>query len=193
VDSIESRRLREIWKYGQAYKRPEYRMGEERMAQAKRVLSERKDLRKSLLDVGCGRGEVLKMASELEYGWVRGVDPIEVPDHDGFVYQGSVLEIPEWLGEFETVTCFDVMEHLLPEDSELAVKAMERVATRRMVLTISNLPDMFGPFMGLGHLHINLQPYEKWDVDLSRWLREWRVVWRKDLGTSINQMWEATR
>lgn len=172
MESLEERRAAEVAKYVKAYQFPVYRLGEDRGLIVKELLCERPDLRASYLDVGCGRGESLEIAKKIGYGLVVGVDVVEVAPDGLVVIKAPAWNLPFEDNGYETVTCFDVMEHLLPEDAELAVREMARVAERRLVITISNLEDIFGKFLGVGHLHINRRPYEAWAVDLERWLRE---------------------
>jgi len=108
-----SPRQSEQSKYVAAYKDPGYKMGLARMASAEDDL---KKMHGSLLDVGCGRGEVINMARALNLKPVMGVEVVPYLCDDKHIVQGEVTDLPFLKGEFDNVTFYDVMEHLPPED-----------------------------------------------------------------------------
>ena len=63
-------------------------------------------------------------------------------------------------GEFDHVTCFDVLEHLLEEDLVPTLKEMQRVA--RVSVTASACPRSH-IYKGV-ELHISARPMEDWDA-----------------------------
>jgi len=64
-------------------------------------------------------------------------------------------------GPYDWVYCTDVLEHLPPQFTMLAVDQMLRVATRGVFLTISTQPDQFGVWVGRS-LHQTVQHYVWW-------------------------------
>ncbi|MBI5465445.1 class I SAM-dependent methyltransferase, partial [Candidatus Gottesmanbacteria bacterium] len=93
---------------------------------------------KSLLDIGCGTGEMVKVLRLL------GVDAqgLEIskyllsrasPNIRKFLKHGNILTLPYQDSSFETVTTFDVLEHIPTEDLKTAVAECNRVA-KKLVL-----------------------------------------------------------
>ena len=182
-------RERERAKYVGEYGNPSYKMCARRCEQAGRLLRgiER---RASLLDVSCGRGEVLRMARGMGWREVRGTEI--VPDLIG----GDVVfawsdALPFGDGSMETVTCFDVMEHIPAELCEATVRELGRVCAWRLLVTICN---QAGPPHPYGPLHITLRPYAAWDAGLRAWLPGYDVRWRTDeSGDGTSELWECVK
>jgi ubiquinone/menaquinone biosynthesis C-methylase UbiE len=148
----------EVAKYEKCYQSPDYRMGERRKSHVAMILLETE--RGSLLDVGCGRGEVLEMARRLQFFPVWGVDPVGyLCDEKRKIVQGMAHDIPFDDKSFDIVTMFDVIEHLLPDDTEQVCRELQRVAKREILLTVHN-----GSSCHQGvELHINRKSsYEAW-------------------------------
>lgn len=174
------RRHSEEAKYPGAYQDSGYRMGSDRMRCAREDLSALQP--GSLLDVGCGRGEVLALAESMGHS-VQGVEVVpDLIDGQRVVY-GLAYELPFPDKSFNHVTMFDVMEHLLPEDSERVCRELERVATDTVILTVSNISHVH---RGV-EMHINRRPYEEWDRDFRRWFSG-EVRWIRDRNT-ISDTW----
>lgn len=175
-------RTEEIQKYAVAYRRPEYRMGPRRKRAAHAVLN---GLTGSLLDVGCGRGEVLNLAASLGMQ-VTGVEVVPaLIAADPRVVYGEAWELPFPDQAFDHVTMFDVMEHLLAEDSERVCLELQRVARQTVILTVAN----FSHVVDGVELHINCRPYADWDADFRRWFRG-EVEWLPR-GGSISETWRV--
>lgn len=187
---LTERQRAEIARYEGQYRNPDYAMGPVRRCAIAQLLSERQDLRRSLLDVATGRGEVLGIACRLGYGTFRGTEVVEEL-LSNLVVRAVAWNLPWPDRAFETVTCFDALEHFLPRDAEPTVRELARVAGRRILLTISNVES--GHRDEHGDLHVNRRPYEDWDRDLRAWLTGWSVTWRRDVATSISEAWEAVR
>lgn len=147
---------REIARYEAAYKRPNYKMGNKRRQRTFDVLTGLP--RGSLLDVGAGRGEGVKVAQGLGFQPVVGVEPVEYLV-GGPVILGVATDLPFNDAAFDTVMCLDVLEHLLPEDVEPALLELRRVAKTHLLLTAADQPHRV---KGLGDLHISRRPIDEW-------------------------------
>lgn len=173
-------------KYDEAYKHEDYRMGGARKKAARFELMQLP--RGTLLDVGCGRGEVLLLAAEMGHR-VSGVEIVDDLIHPPLVEYGDATDLKDFADQsFDYVTLFDVMEHLPAGDDEKAVKSICRVAKEMVILTIANYPHLY---RGVD-LHINIRPYEEWDALLKEWAPEFDVEWRKNMG-NISETWRLTR
>jgi SAM-dependent methyltransferase len=154
---LELARQTEVSKYVDAYRAPAYRMGDKRKNHVRWALDGLP--RGSLLDVGCGRGETMKMASSLGFSPVRGMEAVPYLCDGEQVVNGLAHAMPFADRSFDVVTMFDVMEHLVPEDTDAVCKELERVAKRTVLLTVHNGPSKFGDV----ELHINRKDsYEAW-------------------------------
>jgi len=170
-------RLVESEKYVRAYSALNYHMGAKRMVDAIRALKALPG-RGSYLDVSTGRGEMLDIALELGFGIVRGTefipqltDNYEGPDAkavntDRPIELAAAHDLPFADGAFDVVSMFDVIEHLLPGDDELACRELARVAGKHIILSANNRPS----FNVAGDdLHINKRAYPEWDRLFRRW------------------------
>jgi len=161
------------------------------MGKARRIAAfdaiDRLPVNGSFLDVGCGRGTVMGYARELGYSYVSGVDvvPDLFDDHVGF---GEAHNLPFEDNEFNVVTCFDVLEHLLPEDTIVALNEISRVASDAIILCIANYVSMCN-----GHdLHINKRPYEEWDKLIGQFVKGKRE-WIPRINNSHSETWIIRR
>jgi ubiquinone/menaquinone biosynthesis C-methylase UbiE len=161
---LDVRRKAEHAKYERAYTESEYGMGERRMAD---TLSDLKALpRGSLLDVGCGRGEVLDQAAQMGFAPVHGVEVVQSLTDGKRVVFGEVHALPFSSSAFDVATMFDVIEHLIPGDDELACKELARVARKHVLITANNETSQ----RAIGEeLHINRRAYDEWDALFRRW------------------------
>ncbi len=153
---LEQTRNLEVAKYVQAYKFADYRMGDARKSHVAIGLQTVQP--GSLLDVGCGRGETMALARSFGFYPVSGVEVVDYlcgPD----VRQGYAHDIPHESKSFDVVTMFDVMEHLVPADTEAVCRELERVAKKHILLTVHN-----GSSKHHGvEMHINRRgSYEEW-------------------------------
>lgn len=184
--NIETARMVEHAKYVRCYDAETYRMGDVRRLDAVDALAALPE-RGSYLDVSTGRGEMLKEAETLGFRPVRGTEI--VPDLiDGLmVLRAEVHSLPFVSNCFDTVTMFDVIEHLIPGDDEKACLELARVARQHIVIAANNLPSGHGKNV----LHINRRTYDEWDVLFRDWFpgkvirlglqRSASVLWRVDL------------
>ena len=164
---ITQRRRFEQRKYHDAYQDPKYRMGPERRADAYQQLLavQQYEIGQpwALYDVGCGRGEVLEDAAAMGFYPVRGLEPLPML-RGCFVEWGEITDIPALANEWPAVTCFDVLEHLPPEDTTLALRELWRVASHVVLVSISNCRSVH---RGVD-LHPNIRSYDEWEQLLIR-------------------------
>ena len=151
---------KEVEKYIHIYgTHPHYHMSGKRGGQAQDDLA-LTDERGTYLDVGCGRGEMLDYAADiLMFTDVKGTETVPAlydKEHRQFAL---VTELPFEDDGFDVVCCLDVLEHLLPDDTEQALTELARVAKHSLLLTANNKTSN-----SLGvELHINRRPYDEWD------------------------------
>lgn len=145
----------EYAKYDAAYRRDSYRMGQERYRRVQAVL---RDLpfRGTLLDVGTGRGETLDIAEALGYD-AQGTEVVEYLLTDRVRY-AEAHALPFDDDAFELVTCFDVLEHLVPQDTQQVLHELRRVARRALILSIGAYSHQEN---GVEY-HINARTPEGW-------------------------------
>lgn len=91
----------------------------------------------SVLDVGCGWNEFCAGLRSHLQARVVGVD-FACPGAD---IRAAVTALPFADNEFDTVTSFDMLEHLRPEEVDDALKELARVACR-FVFSISYVPSV---------------------------------------------------
>ena len=183
---IEDARNHEFEKYEKCYKNPKYRMGDRRKAHIEWALSNINP-KGSLLDVGTGRAETLDMAEAMGFTMVQGVETVDYLCDGNRVIQGYGHSLPFPDKSFDTVTMFDVMEHLVPEDTGTVCDELERVAKRTILLTVHNGSSSFGDV----ELHINRRPsYEEWFEELQQRFSG-KVEWLPRRG-SISEMFKVT-
>lgn len=183
---IENQRLQEMAKYVHAYKHEPYKMGDQRKASAQGLLMAAPG-RDSYLDIGCGRGEMLEYANELGFAHIEGTEVVPALIARDRVRFAMAHHLPYDDGEFEIVSCLDVLEHLVAEDTEAVLREIDRVASRQIILTANNRPSK-----SLGvELHVNKRPYDEWDT-LIRENMTGSVRW-VPRGGNISETWTITR
>lgn len=89
----------------------------------------------SLLDVGCGHNYFVQIVKKLGIEKAVGVD-FACPSAD---YLADILDLPFNNKEFDFLTAWDVLEHLLPEQIDQALSEMSRVS-KRFAFTIAYNP-----------------------------------------------------
>lgn len=144
-------------------------------------------VRGSYLDVATGRGEMLDYAESIGFNVVKGTEIVPILIDGARVVRAEAHALPFKTGEFEVVSMFDVIEHLVPGDDELACKELLRVASRHILLTANNHPS-FNPETK-EDLHINKRPYEEWDAMFREWFPG-NVTWLSR-GISISEAWRV--
>jgi ubiquinone/menaquinone biosynthesis C-methylase UbiE len=121
----------------------------------------------SLLDYGCGRGETLRIASELNMK-AEGldVDPqcVEIARAHGkaelLMLQPEGPSLPP--KSFDVITCFHVLEHV--DNPKQVLSALARTAKRYVIIAVPNLqkiPNFRKP--GQAPLEVNEGHLQSWD------------------------------
>ena len=178
-------RAAEIARYETAYRDPAYRLGDRRRAHITEHLA--RIPKGSLLDVSTGRGEVLGIARDLGHGPVIGTEAVDYLCDDRQVYHALAHSLPFPNAVFDTVTMFDVMEHLLPEDTEAVCRELARVARERILLTVHNGPHRYRG----SDLHINRRAsYDDWAAELRQHFAPCTLL-DHGAGKSISVMYEV--
>lgn len=158
----EQERAEERAKYDAAYQRPGYRMGAERLANSQAAVRDWVDGRgyRHFLDVGAGRGEMLDYAAALfDFQQIGGTEIVGalIEADPRLVYaEAHALPFPD--RSRDVVTCFDVLEHLLPSDVKRSIDELFRVG-RAVVIVSAAADSQFQE--GVEH-HPSRRPLEKW-------------------------------
>lgn len=144
----------EAEKYDICYKNPSYRLQGARLSRV-RMDIESMPAGSTYLDVGCGRGEMVRLARE------RGVaaSGLELVPAlcGGDIVCGEVTAIPHD-GKFDFVSCYDVVEHLPEDQVDRALDELFRVS-RVLLLTTNQKRSVYGDL----ELHLTRKPREWWD------------------------------
>ena len=145
----------EIAKYAVAYQNEIYRMSDGlRFALQKALESVEKG---SYLDIGAGRGESLALAGLMGFAPTRGTEVVPYLLSDSITY-AEAHALPFKDGEFDVVSCLDVLEHLDPPDTIPALREMRRVAKRAVIVSAA---DYSAVWAGV-ELHVNRREYGGW-------------------------------
>lgn len=145
----------EASKYQDAYNDPRYRMSIHRRALVRDIVNVLAC--KSILDVGTGRGETLVEAIEAGYKVVRGTETVPALLGDAVTY-ALLPELPFGNAEYELVTCFEVLEHLLEKDVVPALRELHRCAGKWLVVSVCTAPD----YVGGVNLHPSARSKKAW-------------------------------
>lgn len=150
-----SSRESELAKYTNLYDHDDYGMTEDRVKAVVKAIGPDEG-ETSLLDVGTGRGETLKIARALGYTDVTGTETVEKLLADDVIY-AALPKLPFPDKYVDVVTSFEVMEHLWPFDVEVSLVEMARVARKRIIVSCCTLPHIMGG--------INLHPSARMDTE----------------------------
>lgn len=173
----------EIAEYRRQYKSDRYGMGAKRRESVQAILSELPS-RGSFLDVSTGRGETLKYADAAGFDPVVGTEVVPKLLTRRVTF-AQAHDLPFEDGAFDHVTCFDVLEHLVPEDVEPAIRELRRVARLSVTASASERPSVFGG----RDLHISKRPAAEWESLMARrWGHATRI---QDAGGSPCWQWLA--
>lgn len=138
----EATRESEAAKYVEMYKDPSYKMPSSRKEGIEDILRTRP--RGTLLDVGTGRGETIDIADELGYT-AEGTETVDyLVEARGDVHKALLPELGMADKSFDTVTCFEVIEHLLPVDVVPALRELRRIAKDRVIISAATVSDIRG-------------------------------------------------
>ncbi len=181
-------------KYIHVYKAlPKYAMGAKRMQDAIADLKWAYELGcRSYLDIGCGRGEMLEHAKETGFTSIRGAEIVPQLYEREDVMPMAVHDLHALDDmQFDCVSCFDVIEHLLPGDDALLLDEMSRIAASCVVVTANNKPSIDPTTRN--DLHINKKPYLEWDEFIhGAWDWGYDVEWVKGK-QYVSETWRASR
>jgi hypothetical protein len=131
---------------------------------------------------------MLSEAAELGFSPVKGTEVVPALIDGERVVRAEVHALPFPDKSFDVVTMFDVIEHLLPGDDELACRELARVARHHVILTANNRPS----FNKDGDdLHINRRDYAEWDRLFATWFAPARVTWLKGPRNYVSEAWRV--
>lgn len=162
--AVDAKREAEAGKYRVIYDREPYLAGGPRVKETRHDLAAL-PCRGSILDVGCGRGEFMKIMRELGFSKVVGVDVIRSFQNDQDVFFGYAHSLPFTDKSFDVAVLFDVIEHLVPGDDELACRELARVARKHVLVSASNRVSVHQGW----DMHINKRTYEEWHRLFNEW------------------------
>lgn len=172
----------EIDRYVALYQRVglAYRTTVRRLRLFRALIDERPDLRAGgLLDVGAGHGSMLATAKDAGYAPLAGTEAVPA------LCIPPVVLAPAWAlpfpdRSFGTVTCVDVLEHLLPDDVPAALAEIARVARDRIVVEVSCRPSRWTDERGQLHMTI-WTPVEWQRAAAGAWSARWLACERQGL------------
>jgi len=113
---------------------------------------------KTLLDVGCGKGEPAQFINRKGRYFAVGFDAFEPylrecrkdKIHSAYA-QGDVRLLPFTDGSFDIVICLEVLEHLEKGEGDKLLKELERVAAKQVILSTPVGKYQQGVFDGNPH------------------------------------------
>lgn len=149
-------------------------------------------LRGSYLDVSCGRGESLKAAHNLTYNPAVGTEVVDFLLDEPWKVKAVLPDVPFGDKVFDTISCIDVMEHILRDDWDASIINLGRVCKRRLILVISNEEDRAGKALGT-ILHVTRLPYEETELLIKGWLPDFDVVRRYEHEPTDAAVWDCMR
>jgi SAM-dependent methyltransferase len=98
---------------------------------------------KKILDVGCATGNYIRYLMARGYD-AHGLDILPAKEWEsvpeGRIHQGDIRKMPFADGEFDTVTAFEVLEHI--DDVDKAIEELKRVTRKNLILSV---PDCEAP------------------------------------------------
>lgn len=136
----------------------------------------------SLLDVSCGRGELMRAAEQLGFAPVRGTEAVPALCDGERVVEAKIHALPFPDRAFDVVVCVDVLEHILEPDIEPGLRELERVTKGTLILAAADYPDVWDGI----NLHPSARPYPEWERMFCRVLTG-KVIWAGQ--TSTSEVW----
>jgi SAM-dependent methyltransferase/uncharacterized Rossmann fold enzyme len=156
-------REEEAAQYADIYaKDPEYKCTEIRQGALKKALWEcmaREKEKLSYLDVSCGRGESLRLAADT--GWFRLITGTETVEEllNPQVIHALLPKLPFLAQSYDVVSLIEVIEHLVPDDVEPALRELTRVAKKYIIISAATFPSWYGG----RNLHPSARPEREWN------------------------------
>lgn len=97
---------------------------------------------KSILDVGCGKGDPVRFINRNKTYYTVGLDIFKpylemcrrYGTHDDYVLC-DIKNLPIKNGSFDVALCVEVLEHLDRKDGPLFIKSLEKVARKQVIIT----------------------------------------------------------
>lgn len=154
-------RLSEAEKYRRCYQRPEYAMGRTRQLRCELDVDGMRPA-SAYLDVGCGRGEMVRYARELGLE-AYGLELVPELCDERRIFQGELTALPFPVKRFDYVSCYDVLEHLPESQIRPALEELRRVCRGWVYITTNDKPS---EFLGMT-LHLTRWPLDRWHEVLS--------------------------
>jgi SAM-dependent methyltransferase len=99
-----------------------------------------------ILDVGCATGDYVRYLVARGYD-AHGLDILPAKEWEavaqGRIRQGDIRKLPFADGEFDTVTAFEVLEHV--DDVDRAIEELKRVTRKNIILSVPDCqePEVF--------------------------------------------------
>jgi ubiquinone/menaquinone biosynthesis C-methylase UbiE len=170
-------RQAEVEKYRSVYARYDsYAMADDRRGAVMRHLQ---GLSGSMLDVSCGRGELLTAAEAAGFGPVQGTEAVPELCDGKRVINAQIHALPFAAAAFDVVVCVDVLEHILEPDIEPGLQELERVTKGTLILAAADYPTYWDGI----NLHPSARPYADWHQMFCRVLSG-KVTWAGQTPTS---------
>jgi hypothetical protein len=159
-------REEELAKYDVIYNSdPEYRSTQKRLAGVRRALESVYAPNLSYLDVSCGRGETLDLARSVGFESVSGTETVRSLVESRADVTEAVLPDTRLPGKCaDVVSLIEVIEHLVPDDVEPALRELERLARKYIIISAATSPS----FHNFVSLHPSARPEREWDALLRK-------------------------
>ena len=132
------------------------------------------------LDVGCGRGETLAMASEHDLV-ALGTEIVPELCDGVLVVPADVTDLP--FDSFDYVSCYDVLEHLPIADVGPALDELFRVARKSLFITTNDRRSNVRGY----ELHLTRKPMGWWEREFSK--RGYRKIEHCTFATERDWYW----
>jgi SAM-dependent methyltransferase len=118
-----------------------------------------------VLDAGTGSGKGALALLQANFTViavdVTGAGLVDAARDIPFVEACLWTDLERSVGRVDWVYCTDVLEHVPPQFTMLAVEQMLRVSRRGVFITVSLVPDNFGAWVGRS-LHQTVQSFTWW-------------------------------
>lgn len=125
---------------------------------------------KTILDAGVGRGGFYKLIKN-EYD-AYGIEPSTVAmekflKDDNRIRNICIQDMPGQFSKevFDVVICLDVLEHIPPEDIDLALSSLAWCAKKYLIFSIANHKSIWDG----KHLHVSIFSFEEWEERLKKY------------------------